>query len=35
MTGIFDMIAMPEIRSGPLMVIWIMPRALAIGIASE
>jgi hypothetical protein len=34
-TGIFDMIAMPAVRSGPLMVSWIMPRALAIGIAAH
>ena len=34
-TGTFDMIAMSKIRSGPLIVIWTMPRAFAIGTASS
>ncbi len=33
-TGIFDMIAMSKILSGPLSASWTMPRALAIRIAS-
>jgi len=32
--GILDMIAMSKTRSGPLSASWIIPRALAIGIAS-
>lgn len=34
-TGTFDMIAMSKTRSGPLSVIWTMPRAFAIGTASS
>jgi len=33
-TGIFEMIAISKIRSGPLRAIWMMPRAFAIGITS-